>query len=148
MKIGDQIPEMQHAGNWLNTTTKTIAALVDGYPTIVYFWSTDCNSCKGTISRMKQVCDEYLKEMNLISVHTPLKGKGKEIDIIKQAVEENRMTEPVLIESEEAMSRLFRVRSVPAFYLFDRVGRLRHVQSGSKGMTMLRSRIARVIETE
>ncbi|MGE5591172.1 MAG: TlpA family protein disulfide reductase [Bacillota bacterium] len=58
------------------------------------------------------------------------------------------MTQPVALDHDLAISEAFQNEYVPAFYVFDRDGKLRFRAGGDKGLGMVEGRIRRVCGLE
>ena len=58
------------------------------------------------------------------------------------------MTNPIYLDHDLVVSRKFQNRIVPSFYLFDKKGLLRHIQSGEKGFKMLEKRLVLLMKDQ
>ena len=50
---------------------------------------------------------------------------------------EHDITQPIFVDSDHALTDAFENEYVPAYYVFDKTGQLRHFQAGGSGMKML-----------
>jgi len=64
---------------------------------------------------------------------------------ILNAIRKGRMEDSIYLDHELIVTKQFQNRIVPSFYLFDKKGLLRHIQSGEKGMMMLEKRLLMLI---
>lgn len=148
MKLREQMPELTGATEWLNGEV-TKADLVGAKPTLIHFWSISCHLCKEAMPQVNEFRDQYKDKLNVVAVHMPRSENDLNLEEIKQVATENGITQPIFIDSEHKLAEVFENQYVPAYYVFDREGKLRHFQAGGSGMKMLEKRVNRVLdETE
>ncbi|MDY0396235.1 TlpA family protein disulfide reductase [Virgibacillus halophilus] len=145
MKLRDQMPELNGATKWLNSAPITRAELLDDRPTLFHFWSVSCSLCKDAMPNVSKFRDKYKDELHVIAVHMPRLKKDLDIKQIMKVAQEQGITQPIFIDNRHKLTDAFDNRYVPAYYLFDKDGKLRHFQSGGGGMSMLRKRLNRVL---
>nr|WP_278186170.1 hypothetical protein [Bacillus timonensis] len=56
---------------------------------------------------------------------------------IKQEVQKHNITQPIFVESDLKLNDTFDNQYVPAYYVFDKEGKLRHFQAGGSVIKML-----------
>ncbi|WP_141431343.1 TlpA disulfide reductase family protein [Bacillus sp. 03113] len=145
MKLRDQMPELEGATEWLNGKT-TKNDLVGNKPTLVHFWSISCHLCKEAMPQVNQFRDEYKDKLNVIAVHMPRSEDDLNLDEIKKVAEDHGIIQPIFVDSEHKLTEAFENQYVPAYYVFDKDGKLRHFQAGGSGMKMLEKRVNRVLD--
>ncbi|MBR3120017.1 MAG: TlpA family protein disulfide reductase [Oceanobacillus sp.] len=145
MRLRDHMPELGES-MWINSSGVRREDIIGEIPTLIYFWSISCGSCKKSIPSINQIRDELKGKLNVISVHTPLSESDNDLSKVRSAVVEKNITDPVLVDMDERLSDSFNFRYVPAYYVFDKAGMLRHAQSGSGGIALLRRRLERVLK--
>lgn len=69
-----------------------------------------------------------------------------DLNEIKLSVNKYGMIQPVFVDNSLRLTNQFGNQFVPAYYLFDRDGKLRHVQAGGGGMNLLEVRVKRLLE--
>lgn len=138
------MPELTGVTEWVNATL-TRADLVGEKPTLFHFWSISCGLCKEAMSNVNQFRDDYKDQLNVVAVHMPRSEKDLDIDEIKKIAAEHGITQPIFIDSEHKLADAFENEYVPAYYVFDSEGQLRHFQAGGGGMKMLTKRVNRVL---
>lgn len=89
--------------------------------------------------------DEYKDELNVLAVHMPRSEKDLDIDQVKEVAKEHDIIQPIFVDNDHALTDAFENQYVPAYYVFDKEGQLRHFQAGGGGMKMLRKRVNRVL---
>lgn len=145
MRLRQPMPEISGATEWLNGEF-TREKLVGEKPTLIHFWSISCHLCKVAMPSVNELRDNYKDQLNVMSVHMPRSEKDKNMDEIKQVAEEHQITQPIFVDDELKLTEAFQNQYVPAYYLFDRNGLLRHFQAGGSGLKMLEKRVIRVLE--
>lgn len=145
MKLRTQMPELQGATTWLNGET-TKSELVGEKPTLIHFWSISCHLCKEAMPDVNNFRDQYKDELNVVAVHMPRSEDDTNLEEIKKVAAEHDITQPIFVDSELKLSDAFENQYVPAYYVFDKDGQLRHFQAGGSGMKMLEKRVNRVLD--
>ncbi|PWA10409.1 thiol-disulfide oxidoreductase [Pueribacillus theae] len=145
MKLRSEMPELNGATKWLNGEVKK-ADLIGDKPTLIHFWSVSCGLCKEAMPNVNEFRDEYKDKLNVVAVHMPRSEKDTDIDTITKVAEEHDITQPIFIDNEMKLTDAFENQYVPAYYVFDREGKLRHFQAGGGGMKMLTKRVNRVLD--
>jgi thiol-disulfide isomerase/thioredoxin len=145
MKLREQMPELDGATTWLNgEVTKT--QLIGEKPTLIHFWSISCGLCKEAMPQVNEFRDEYKDRLNVIAVHMPRSENDLDLDEIKKVAEQHNISQPIYVDSEHKLNEAFENQYVPAYYVFDAEGKLRHFQAGGSGMKMLTKRVNRVLD--
>ncbi len=144
LKLRSQMPELDGATTWLNGELKK-SDLVGDKPTLIHFWSISCGLCKEAMPNVNEFRDEYKDKLNVIAVHMPRSEKDLDLDEIKKVAEEHSISQPIFVDSEHKLTDAFENEYVPAYYVFDEEGQLRHFQAGGGGMKMLTKRVNRVL---
>lgn len=145
MRLRQPMPEISGATQWVNGEF-TRGQLVGEKPTLIHFWSTSCHLCKVAMPSVNELRDKYKGQLNVMSVHMPRSEKDKNMEEIKQVAEEHQITQPIFVDDDLELTEAFENQYVPAYYLFDRNGLLRHFQAGGSGLKMLEKRVIRVLE--
>ncbi|MBD8026612.1 redoxin domain-containing protein [Ureibacillus sp. Re31] len=144
MKLRSPMPELKGETKWLNGTV-TKQELIGRKPTLIHFWSVSCHLCKEIMPEVIQLRDRYRNELNVIAVHMPRSNEDTEVDKIKKVTKKYKISHPVFIDNSLKLSDAFENEYVPAYYVFDKYGLLRHYQSGGSGMKMLEKRINKIL---
>lgn len=112
---------------------------------MIHFWSVSCALCKEAMPNVNEFRDEYRNELNVIAVHMPRSQKDLNLDQIKEIAKEHGIDQSIFVDSKHVLTNAFDNKYVPAYYVFDAEGKLRHFQAGGGGMKMLRKRVNRVL---
>ena len=144
MRLYTQMPELVGATTWLNSKPLTMQMLL-GKPTIIHFWSVSCTLCKTVMPTLNHFRQQYDELINVIAVHMPRGNEDLDIQKISAQAEQHAITQPIFIDNELLLSDAFQNRFVPAYYVFDSNGKLRHYQAGEGGIKLLEKRVNRII---
>jgi thiol-disulfide isomerase/thioredoxin len=143
MKLRADMPELDGATSWLNGELKREDLL--GKPTLIHFWSVSCYLCKEAMPEVNEFRDEYEDELNIIAVHMPRSEDDLDMSVIEAMAQGHDIIQPIFVDNELKLTDAFENKYVPAYYVFDEEGKLRHFQAGGGGMSMLRKRVNRVL---
>jgi thiol-disulfide isomerase/thioredoxin len=144
MKLRAPMPSLDGA-NWLGNEEITTEMLA-GRPAFIHFWSVSCDLCKYGLDRVSMWADKYESDLNVIAVHMPRTENDMILPNVKMVVDYYKMDQPIVVDNDFLITDRFMNRYVPAYYLFDEKGLLRHYQAGGTALQMLEKRIQRVIE--
>ncbi len=144
MKLRALMPSFEGA-NWLNNK-KAGKHLFTEKPTFVHFWSVSCDLCKYGLDTISALAEQYADDMNVIAVHMPRTAEDMILPNVKAVVDYYKIAHPLIVDNDFLITDRFRNHYVPAYYLFDEKGQLRHYQAGGSALRMLEKRIQRVIE--
>ncbi|WP_339163637.1 TlpA disulfide reductase family protein [Siminovitchia sp. FSL W7-1587] len=144
MKLREPMPELNGAVDWLNGQV-TKEELVGEKPTLIHFWSISCHLCKEAMPQVNEFRDKYQDKLNVVAVHMPRSEDDLDLNEIKKVAADHDITQPIFVDSEMKLTDAFENQYVPAYYVFDKDGKLRHFQAGGGGMKMLEKRVNRVL---
>jgi thiol-disulfide isomerase/thioredoxin len=147
MKLREQMPELTGATSWINDEVIK-EDLVGDKATLIHFWSVSCHLCKEAMPEVNDLRDEYDDQLNVVAVHMPRSEDDLDMGVIEAMAMGHDITQPIYVDSEHKLTDAFENKYVPAYYVFDKEGQLRHFQAGGNGMPMLRKRINRVLGEE
>ena len=145
MKLREFMPQLVGGTAWLNGE-KTKAELVGEKPTLIHFWSVSCYLCKESMPDVNDFRDRFKEDLNVIAVHIPRSDADIDLELIKASAKEYDIKQPIIVDSEMKLTNAFGNKHVPAYYVFDKNGQLRHFQAGDSGMKMLEKRVNRVLD--
>lgn len=144
MRLRTPMPELEGATAWLNGEV-TKEQLIGEKPTLIHFWSISCHLCKEAMPQVNEFRDQYKDKLNVVAVHMPRSEKDLDLAEIEKVAKEHDITQPIFVDSEHKLTDAFENQYVPAYYVFDKTGVLRHFQAGGSGMKMLEKRVNRVL---
>jgi len=139
------MPELEGATIWLNGE-QTKSELIGEKPTLIHFWSVSCHLCKEAMPDVNVFRDQFKEELNVVAVHMPRSEDDLDLELIKSTAKEHDITQPIFVDNAMKLTDAFTNEHVPAYYVFDKDGQLRHFQAGGSGMKMLEKRVNRVLD--
>jgi peroxiredoxin len=151
MKIGTQMPKLDGATEWFGGTQAFAESEAEGRPTLVHFWSASCGICKDNLPRVAQWRDEKKDQgLRVIGIHMPRYESDTDVEQVRDLISKHDLTEPVAVDNEHKLREAFHNHQgfVPAYYLFDREGKLRSFAAGERGLDMLKSALERLLAAE
>jgi len=118
------------ANGWLNSP-RPGAAELRGKVVLVDFWTYTCVNWLRTLPYVRAWSEKY-KDHGLVvmGAHTPEFEFEKDVDNVRRAVKDMRVTWTVAIDNEYAVWRAFGNNAWPAVYLVDAQGRIRYSHLG------------------
>jgi len=124
------MPSLSGAVEWLNSSPMTAEAL-KGKVVLVDFWTYSCINCLRAIPYVRAWAEKYKDQgLVVIGVHAPEFAFEKNVDNVKKAVSDLKITYPVAIDNAYAIWRAFSNQYWPAHYFIDAEGRIRHHHFG------------------
>lgn len=145
MRLRDSMPMFPEGVTWLNGKNVKKGNIVKRKPTLIHFWSVSCSSCKQTMSQVNKIWVNNQDNLQVIAVHMPRSKNDRDLNQIETIAKKYKMTQPIIIDNEYEITDAFNNKYVPAYYVFDKEGKLRHYQAGKGGMQLLQKRINRVL---
>ena len=140
MKLRTKLPLFPTDAKWINGHINN-EKLIGEKPVLVYFWSVSCPLCGEAYKTIRQWKAKYGDTFYLIGIHMPRSSEDIEEKGIREAIQRAHMDNSIYLDHELIVTKQFQNRIVPSFYLFDKKGLLRHIQSGENGMRMLEKRL-------
>ncbi|MEW6437197.1 MAG: cytochrome c biogenesis protein DipZ [Pseudomonadota bacterium] len=130
LPVEGEMPSLAGATQWLNSPPLTRESL-RGKVVLVDFWTYSCINCLRTLPYVRAWADKYKdKGLVVIGVHAPEFAFEKNIDNVRRALRELRITYPVAIDNDYAIWQGFNNEYWPAHYFIDAEGRIRHHHFG------------------
>ncbi len=142
------MPSLNGATEWFGATQAQAEAEAQGQPTLVHFWSTSCGMCKENLPRVAGWRDEFRnKGLRVIAVHMPRYESDTDVEQVRDMIATFKITEPCAVDNEHKLRDAFQNDKgyVPAYYLFDREGKLRGFAAGERGLDLLKATLDRVL---
>ena len=75
----------------------------------------------------------------------PRQESDTNIEAVTEVIKEYGMKQPCVVDNWHSITDAFENRYVPAFYIFDAEGKLRHFQAGEKAAKFVEPVIERVL---
>ena len=124
------MPSLDGATTWLNSPPLSTASL-RGKVVVVDFWTYSCINCLRSIPYVEAWAEKY-RDLGLvvIGVHTPEFAFEKNVDNIRRAIADFKITYPVAVDSDWTIWRAFNNEYWPAHYFIDAKGQIRYTHFG------------------
>jgi thiol-disulfide isomerase/thioredoxin len=130
LPVEGSLPDLSGAVTWLNSPPLDAAAL-KGKVVLVDFWTYSCINCLRTIPYVRAWAEKYKDQgLVVIGVHAPEFAFEKDVDNVKKAIADLKITYPVAIDNNYAIWRGFNNNFWPAHYFIDAKGQIRHHEFG------------------
>lgn len=136
MRTGTPLPAFDGVEKWYNGQPDEES--LKSRPVLVHFWSMSCGQCKDTLPNVNEWKSQYKdRGLNVIGVHMPRSETDMEIGPIEDVIKDYHLEHPQAIDDDYTLVDRFDNKYVPAFYIFDSEGSLRHFQAGDRGMKII-----------
>ena len=130
LPIEGELPSLGGATAWLNSPPLSAAEL-RGKVVLVDFWTYTCINWLRTLPYVRAWAEKYKEHgVVVIGVHTPEFSIEHDLDNVRRAARDMRVTYPIAIDNDYAIWDAFDNHYWPALYLVDAQGRLRAHQFG------------------
>ncbi len=124
------MPPLDGAETWLNSPPLTAASL-KGKVVLIDFWTYSCINCLRSIPYIEAWWEKYKDQgLVVIGVHAPEFAFEHDVDNVKKAIANLKITYPVAVDNNFAIWRAFDNEYWPAHYFVDAQGRIRHEHFG------------------
>jgi thiol-disulfide isomerase/thioredoxin len=124
------LPDFQGISEWLNSDPLTTSEL-KGNVVLIQFWTFACINWQRTLPYVLQWQQEYSEQgLKIIGIHTPELDFEREINNVRNALEEYKITYPVPIDSQFKTWKAYHNGYWPQLYLADRQGNIRYEHIG------------------
>ena len=126
LPVEGALPDLSGAVTWLNSPPLDAAAL-KGKVVLIDFWTYSCINCLRTIPYVRAWAEKYKDQgLVVVGVHAPEFAFEKDVDNVKRAIADLKITYPVAIDNNYAIWRGFNNNYWPAHYFIDAKGQIRH----------------------
>ena len=99
---------------------------LQGKPVIINFWATWCGPCVKEMPAFERLKDDFGDKIGIIAVNC-----GDDAETVKDFVEENGYTFPVVLDEEYSISMLYPTNSIPYTVVLDAEGKVTHISTGA-----------------
>jgi thiol-disulfide isomerase/thioredoxin len=133
---------------WINSSPISIGnTLNEDKVVLIDFWTYTCVNCIRTFPFLVEWNEKYKdKGLVIIGVHTPEFEFEKEIANIKNSVEKNNLSYPIVLDNDFEIWDEFKNRYWPAKYLFNSRGEVVYTHFGEGGYVEAENEIRKVLQ--
>jgi thiol-disulfide isomerase/thioredoxin len=133
LSVEGELPSLAGASLWLNSPPLTPQSL-RGKVVLVDFWTFTCINWLRTAPYIRGWAEKYKDQgLVVVGVHAPEFDFEHDIDKVRRAAMEQRVTYPIAVDNDFVVWRAFHNAYWPALYVVDAQGRIRHHQFGEGG---------------
>ena len=126
VKLGEPAPNFQLRD--LNGRLVTLSDL-RGKVVLLNFWATWCGPCRVEMPAMEELYRMFQrKDFEILAVSTDAEG----VSVTKPFQQKNRLTFPILHDSDYRVGLTYGARSLPMTFMVDRQGIVRHQIFGAR----------------
>lgn len=118
MPIKEGVAAPDFTGELMDGTSITLSEL-QGKPVIINFWATWCGPCVKEMPAFERLKDDFGDKIGIIAVNC-----GDDAETVKDFVEENGYTFPVVLDEEYSISMLYPTNSIPYTVVLDAEGKV------------------------
>lgn len=124
-------PELAWLKNWINGWNYKSINELKGKVVILDFWTYSCVNCIRTLDALKSWQEKYSNSwLVIIGIHAPEFQFEKDINNVKNAVEEYGLKYPVVQDNDFMTRRNYNNRFWPAKYIIDKEWNVRFTHFG------------------
>lgn len=134
LRLNTPMPSLDGVTLWVNEDASKFD--LSNKTVIVHFWGVSCHTCKDSMPAINEL-KEVHPDVVVIGIHMPRSEKDTDIDLVKDAILKNNLSHAQGIDNEHIVVDAFENEFVPAFYLFDQNGLLRHRSAGEHALSLL-----------
>jgi len=111
----------------LKTISGDTATLSDyaGRVVLINYWATWCLPCRAEMPLLQQYAERYGDDLVVLAINN-----GEPADEVEAFIRELDLTLPVLLDPEETVTQLYRIRGFPTTLFIDRDGKIRYQHIG------------------
>jgi len=126
--------EIANPSGFVNTEPLTISELVGKKVILVDFMTYSCINCQRTFPYMVAWYEKYKDQgLEIVGIHTPEFAFEKDIDNVREAMQEFGITYPVVLDNDYATWRAYGNQYWPRKYLIDIEGNIIYDHIGEGG---------------
>jgi peroxiredoxin len=129
LSIGAKAPDFE-----LKTLTGDTVKLSDlqGKKVMLNFWATWCPPCKAEMPEMEQFSKQIGDDTVILAVNI-----DPQLDV-KGFVKENKITFPVLLDTEDKVNETYQILSIPTTYFINSKGIIQNKYTGAMKLDMMK----------
>jgi thiol-disulfide isomerase/thioredoxin len=113
-----------------------------GQPLVLNFWATWCPPCRAEIPYFQAASRKYNGQVTVVGV-----DDGEPLGLVAPFVSQLGMTYVIPLDEDSAVSKEYRVNSLPTTFFIDDSGVIRYVHIGIINQAVLEDKIAELIDS-
>jgi thiol-disulfide isomerase/thioredoxin len=136
LHLNSPMPDFSGATEWIGEKPG-IKDLMSA-PVLIYFWSVSCHICHDNMPRLAQWREQYVpKGLKLVSIHAPRQEDDLDVAGVVAKKAEYHISEAVGVDNRHTVMQSFENELLPAYFLYDREGKLVRRAAGNAGLGMI-----------
>ncbi len=139
-----ELAAIGRATEWLNSPRLAPSDLL-GKVVVVNFCTYTCINWLRTLPYVRAWADKYKQGLVVLGVHTPEFPFEKDLGNVRRAVQQMKISHPIVIDNDYSIWRAFRNQYWPALYFVDTRGRIRDRHFGEGEYEQSESKIRRLL---
>src|SRR5262249_45220899 len=139
LDVGQKAPDLSAAG-WDGKTRRLSTVTAASRATVVYFWATWCPPCIGEFLEFENL-SRKLKDQGVTLLSINFKETASTAKTFAEAA---GASFPVLLDTDGKIAAQFLVWPLPAIFVLDAIGIVRHKIVGATNMAALETKIIAV----
>jgi len=141
MRLKSPMPSLDGATEWFNAEGFDPKEL-EGNPVLIHFWAVSCHICHEVMDDVVSYVHKYKDHgLKVVAVHMPKQESDLDVEKVKKDIADYNIVQPVAVDNTHAITDAFENQFVPAFFLFDREGKLFFRAAGDKGLQNVQPKI-------
>ena len=145
LRMDSPMPSLSGGTDWFNSEPIKVDEL-KGNTVLFHFWAISCGICKESLPDVAKWIEKYAPQgLKVIAIHMPRQESDTNVEAVKEAIAEYEVKWPCVIDNWHEITDAFENKYVPAFYLFDKDGKMRDFKAGEKAPKMVEPAIERII---
>lgn len=138
------MPTLEGATQWINGEPQLETSSKN--PSLIYFWAISCHVCHQNMPKLATWREIYApRGLQMIAIHCPRMKTDADIERVRAAVKKYGISEPCGIDNRHQIKKAFENEFWPAYFLFDREGKLVRRAAGNTGLAMLEPLIQQLL---
>lgn len=136
MRLKTPLPSLEGITDWIQGEQNPEDN--DSQPLLVYFWAMSCHICHENMPKLQTWREKFVpKGLKIVAIHCPRMKTDTDIDKIKVKIEEYGIVEACGVDNMHIAKKAFENELWPAYFLFDKEGKLIRRAAGKAGLAML-----------
>jgi thiol-disulfide isomerase/thioredoxin len=145
MRLNTPLPSLAGVTTWLDRPATN--ARLAGRPALIYFWSADCFASHATMPTIAEWRQRYrYHDIQFIGIHVPRSAADLQTHLVRATTELYQFADFCGLDNQHQLKAAFAIASIPAFFFFDRFGKLRSRAGGPHGLALLEQTLQRYID--
>lgn len=144
-RMDSPMPSLEGGTDWFNSQPITNDEL-KGSIALIHFWSISCGICKESLSDISRWIETWGPHgLKVVSIHMPRQESDTNVEAVKAAIDEYEVRQPCVVDNWHTITDAFENKYVPAFYTFDKEGKMRNFTAGEKAIKMVEPVLERLM---